>query len=240
MPLLPAAFCVCLLLLLSINGFGQTSLVGKVRQKESRELLASVSVTNITRHKINISDIGGNYRIAANPGDSITFSSAGFKPDTVVVDSRMLAEKDGHEVSLEPRAVRLPTVRVGEQSNYQLDSIKRKEDYKWLYPVHPRKLIGSETPTDGVGISISPIDYFSARETQQRRLRRRLAAEEKEYYIDSRFPAAYVARITGLKSDSLRVFLVRYRPTYAFCRKASNEDIFLYINDQVKLYRKQH
>jgi hypothetical protein len=236
MPLLPAAFGF-LLLLLSINGFGQTSLAGKVRQKESRELLASVSVTNISQKKINISDMGGNYRIAANPGDSITFSSAGFKPDTVVVDSRMLVEKDGHEVSLEPRSVVLPTVRV--ESNYQSDSTKRREEYKWLYPVHPRKLIGSETPTDGVGISISPIDYFSAKETQRRRLRRRLAEEEKEYYIDARFPAAYVTRITGLKSDSLQVFLVRYRPSYAFCRKASNEDIFLYINDQVKLYRKQ-
>ncbi len=238
MPLLPAAFSV-LLLLLSIIGFGQTSLAGKVRQKESRELLASVSVTNITQRRINISDMGGNYRIAANPGDSITFSSAGFKPDTVVVDSRMLGEKDGYEVWLEPRSVVLPTVKV-EQNNYQLDSIKRREDYKWLYPVHRRKLIGSETVTDGVGISISPIDYFSGKETQRRRLRARLAAEEKEYYIDSRFPAAYVARITGLKSDSLRVFLVRYRPTYDFCRKASNEDIFLYINDKVRIYRKQH
>ena len=134
----------------------------------------------------------------------------------------------------------LPTVRVDEQTNYQLDSIKRREDYKWLYPVHPRKLIGNETPADGVGIVIAPNDYFSARETQKRRLRHRLAEEEKEYYIDSRFPAVYVAKITGLKGDSLQVFLVRYRPTYDFCRKASNEDIFLYINDKVGTYRKHH
>jgi hypothetical protein len=238
MPLLPAAFAV-LLLFLSIDGFGQTSLAGKVRQKDNRKILASVTVTNKSQQKVNVSDIGGNYRIAAKPGDTITFTFAGLRPETIIVDSRMLAEKDGYSVYLEPRSVVLPTVKVDEQTNYQLDSIKRREDYKWLYPVHPRKLIGSETPADGVGVSISPVDYFSAKETQRRRLRRRLAEEEKEYYIDARFPAAYVARITGLKSDSLQVFLVRYRPTYAFCRKASNEDILLYINDQVKLYRKQ-
>ncbi len=239
MALSPAAYVFPLLLLLSIAGSGQSLLSGKVRQKENEALLPSVSITNTTQRKMNASDMGGNYRIVATPGDTITFSSAGYKPDTLVIDSRMLDEKEGYQVYLEPRAVVLPTVRV-DQNNYQLDSLNRRDDYKWLYPVHRRKLIGSEIPTDGVGISISPIDYFSAKETQRRRLRRRLAAEEKEYFIDSRFSAAYVARITGLKGDSLQVFLVGYRPTYAFCRKASNEDIFLYINDQVRIYRKQH
>jgi signal peptidase I len=239
MALSPAAFVFLLLLLVSINGSGQSLLSGKLRQKENREILPSVTITNMTQRKINISDMGGNYRIAARPGDTITFSSAGYRTDTLAVDNRMLDDKDGYQVYLEPRSVVLPTVRV-DQNNYQLDSIKRREDYKWLYPVHRRKLIGSEAPTDGVGISVSPIDYFSAKETQRRRLRRRLAAAEKEYYIDARFPAAYVARITGLKGDSLQVFLVSYRPTYTFCRQASNEDIFLYINDQVRIYRKQH
>jgi hypothetical protein len=235
----PAAYGVSLLLLVSTNGIGQSLLAGKVRQKETRKMLASVNVTNKTQQKVNISDIGGNYRIAANPGDTITFTFAGLRSETIIVDSRMLAEKDGYQVYLEPRSVLLPTVKVDEQTNYQLDSIKRREDYQKLYPVHPRKLIGNETPADGVGIVIAPNDYFSARETQKRRLRRRLAEEEKEYYIDARFPGVYVAKITGLKGDSLQVFLVRYRPTYNFCRKASNEDIFLYINDKVKLYRKQ-
>jgi hypothetical protein len=239
MALFPAAYGVSLLLLVSINGMGQSLLTGKVRQKEDRKILASVTVTNKTQQKVNISDIGGNYRIVANPGDTITFMLAGLRPETIIADSRMLAEKDGHQIYLEPRSVLLPTVKVDGQTNYQLDSMKRREDYQKLYPVHPRKLIGNETPAAGVGIVIAPNDYFSARETQKRRLRRRLAEEEREYYIDSRFPAVYVAKMTGLKGDSLQVFLVRYRPTYDFCRKASNEDIFLYINDKVRIYRKQ-
>ncbi len=240
MALSPVAYGVSLLLLVSTNGIGQSLLTGKVRQKESRKILASVNVTNKTQQKVNVSDMGGNYRIAANAGDTIIFTFAGLRPETIIVDSRMLAEKDGYQVYLEPKSVLLPTVRVDRQTNYQLDSIKRREDYQKLYPLHPRKLIGNETPADGVGIVIAPNDYFSARETQMRRLRRRLAEEEKEYYIDSRFPAVYVAKLTGLKGDSLQVFLVRYRPTYDFCRKASNEDIFLYINDKVRIYRKQH
>ena len=231
-----AAYAV-MLLLFPTAAMGQQVLTGRILRKNSKELLLSVSVINRTRQKTNLSDMGGNYRIPAQKGDTIIFSSAGYKPDTTIVIDWMFGEQDGYRVFLEPNPVMLPTVRVGEQSNYQLDSLKRKEEYAWLYPVNRRKLVGSETVTGGFGISISPIDYFSSKETQRRKLRRRLQQQEKEDYVDSRFPAGYVARVTGLKGDSLQVFLYRYRPGYVFCRKASNEDIFFYINDQLKKYR---
>ena len=125
---------------------------------------------------------------------------------------------------------------VGDASNYQKDSLKRREEYKWQYPVHSRKLIGNESVAGGVGIVISPNDYFSKKETQRRRLRKRLKQEETDYYIDFRFPASYVERLTRLHGDSLRIFMYRYRPSYDFCRKASNEDILLYINEKLKKY----
>jgi hypothetical protein len=224
------------LLLLSIPATAQQVLTGRIRRRSGDEMLPSVSVINHTQKKTNISDAGGNYRIIAKPGDTITFTSAGYKPDTAFVSAWMFGEKDGYLIALEPNLVELPSVRVDDASNYQKDSLKRKEEYAWVYPIHRRKLIGSETVQDGVGISISPIDYFSAKETQRRRLRQRLKQEEIDYYIDFRFPAAYVSRVTGLHGDSLRIFLYRYRPSYSFCRKASNEDILLYINDKLKNY----
>lgn len=239
MPVSRTALSISLLTFLGVPAFSQQYLTGRVRQRASQELLPSVSVVNRTQRRSNISDIGGNFKVTAQLGDTVIFSSAGYQPDTTIVSNQMLQEKDGYQVFLQPNAKVLPTVRVGEQSNYQLDSLKRKEEYAWLYPVHRRKLVGSETPSDGFGIIISPVDYFSSRETQRRRLRRRTQQEEKEYYIDSRFPPAYVARITGLKNDSLRIFMNLYRPDYSLCRSwSSNEDIFLYINDKLKEFRK--
>jgi hypothetical protein len=239
MALSPAAYVIGPLIFFSLPAFSQQLLMGRIRRKASQELLQSVSVINRTQKKSNLSDIGGNYKIPARQGDTIIFSSVGYRPDTAIIDNWMFGEKDGYQVYLEPNPQTLATVHVGEQSNYQLDSLKRKEEYAWLYPLHRRKLIGSETVTDGFGISMSPIDYFSAKEKQRRKLRRRLQEQEKDYYIDSRFVPAYVARVTGLKGDSLQVFLYRYRPSYAFCRKAtSGEDILFYINDKLKEYRK--
>lgn len=226
-------------MLITAPALSQQMLAGRIHPRTGDEVLPSVSVINLSQKKTNISDMGGNYKIPASPGDTVIFSSAGYKPDSAFIAGWMFEEKDGYQVYMEPNPVMLPAFRVGEMSNYQLDSLKRKEEYTWLYPVHPRKFAGNETAQNGFGIVLSPVDYFSAKETRRRRLRKRLAGQEKEYYIDSRFPPAHVAAVTGLRNDSLRTFLVNYRPSYSFSRNASNMDIFLYINESVKKYR-QH
>lgn len=237
MPAPAAAYLAIILALFAIPATAQQFLSGRIRRKASEEVLSSVSIINHTQKKTNISDMGGNFRIPAREGDTLTFSSAGYLPDTTIVARWMFTENNGYQVYLTPHIVALPTVRVGDQSNYQLDSIKRKEDYAWLDQVHREKLAGGKRFSDGVGISFSPLSYFHKTEIQRRRLRRRLQQEEKDYYIDSRFPGAYVARVTGLQGDSLQTFMVRYRPSYTFCRKSTSEDIFFYINEKLKLYK---
>jgi hypothetical protein len=232
-----AAYGIFPIMLVSSATFAQQVLTGKVRKKGGDEVLLSVSVQNKNQKKYNLSDIGGNYRIPAKKGDSIIFSSAGYKPDTTIVNGWMFAEANGYDVFLEPNLVELPTYRVGELNNYQLDSLKRKEDYAWLDNVHQVKLAGGKRFSDGVGISFSPINYFYGPEANRRKLRRRLEQEEKDYYIDYRFPRPYVARMTRLTGDSLQLFMYRYRPTYKFCRKASNEEILHYISDKLKRFR---
>ncbi|MBN8853562.1 MAG: hypothetical protein BGO55_12445 [Sphingobacteriales bacterium 50-39] len=208
-------------------------------QKASDEVIMSVSVQNISQKKYNTSDMGGNYKIPAKRGDTIVFTSAGYKPDTAFVSDWMFDGQEGYTVYMDPNVVELPTVRVGDLSNYQLDSIKRKEEYAYLDQFHKVKLAGGKTFSDGVGLSFSPIDYFSHVQVQRRRLKKRLAQNEKDYYIDSRWSRAYVVRVTGLKGDSLQLFMYRYRPSYDFCRKASNEDILLYINSSLKKFLKK-
>jgi hypothetical protein len=229
-----------ILVLLSTPAVSQQVLTGKVRQKATDAILASVTVVNHTQKKYNVSDAGGNYRIVASPGDTITFSSAGYHADTTYVVSSELEDKEGYAVYLEPNLVELPSVLVGQLSNYQLDSMQRKEDYAWLDYTHQVRLAGDQTPTDGVGIGFSPVSYFSPEQKNLRQLKQRVKSEEKDFYIDSRFPSSYVSMVTGLKGDSLQLFMVTYRPTYKFCRNASNEDILLYINEKLKLFHKTY
>jgi len=62
-------------------------------------------------------------------------------------------------------------------------------------------------------------------------------AEDEEEYIDARFPRGRVAVLTKLTGDSLHQFMLRYRPSYKFCRSADNQAMLLYINDRLIVFR---
>jgi hypothetical protein len=230
-------YYLAILLLLSQLADGQQPLYGRIKRRRTAEVLPSVTVLNHTRGKKNISDAGGNYRIDAFPGDTLIFSSAGYLPDTNYISTWMFNEKDGYTVYLEPNLVSLPSALVGQNSNYTNDSLQRRDDYAWIFMQHQDAVISDTNFTQGFGLSFD-LNFWNPHQKEKRHLRKRLAQEEKDYYVDFRCPPAFVERITGLHDDSLRTFLLRYRPSYDYCRKASNEDIFLYVNDQVKKWRR--
>ncbi len=221
----------------SSMAFSQQQMVGKIEKKGSTEILIDVNVTNLSQKKYNVSDLGGNYRIPALPGDTVIFSSSGYLPDTLFVSQSMFT--DNYLVQLNPRIIILPSINVDEMKNFELDSIKRREDYRFIYEKkHPVKLWNEKRPGDGPGLNFSPIGYLSKIEKQKRRLKKRLRLEEEVEYIDYKFSPYRIAQLSRLRGDSLQIFLLRYRPTYQFCRIASNQDILIYTNDKLKLFRK--
>lgn len=221
----------------SSTGSGQQQLAGKIIKQGGTEILIGVSVINLNMQKGNTSDMGGNYKIPAHIGDTILFSSAGYQLDTLIVRSYMLSES--WIVDLRPNIVTLPYVNVEEESNYQLDSLKRRDEYRYLLDRrHPVKFMNEKRPGDAPGLNFSPLGYYSKSEKRKRRLKKRLMQEEEDYYIDYKFPPARVARLTHLKGDSLQLFLRIYRPSYTFCRKATSEDMLLYVNDKIRIFRK--
>ena len=88
-------YSLSFVLLLSLPAAAQQVLTGRIKRRSTNEVLPSVSVINRSQKRTNISDQGGNYRIPARPGDTIVFTSAGYKPDTAFVSAWMFEEKDG-------------------------------------------------------------------------------------------------------------------------------------------------
>ncbi len=216
---------------------GQGQVAGKVTKSGTNEILVGATISNQSNHSNNISDIGGNYRIKATEGDTLIFSSAGYKVDTVIIKTIDLVL--GLYISLAPNYVALPTVVVNENA-YQADSIKRREEYSFILDKkHPVKLINEKRLGDAPGLNFSPIGFFSTREKQKRRLRKRLIQEEEDYYIDYKFSAEKVSQLSGLKADSLKKFIRLYRPVYDFCRKTDNQLMLVYINDKLRLFMKK-
>ena len=221
------------ILVFHAQSFAQQTVNGKVYSATTDSIITGASIFNRNSKQVVYSGKDGRYSIAASENDILIFSGVGFVPDTVTVQFQMLLTS--YDVSMKQDIVYLPEVRV--TSSYSLDSLARRNYYAHIYAKQPG-ITGRNRPSDGVGISLSPFSYFSAEAKQKRILKKRLVKQEREAYIDFSFPPDWVARLTGLKDDSLRLFIYRYRPSYDFCRRTDRQGMIIYISDRLKEFRK--
>jgi len=231
-------FCFLLFFLPAFAGFGQTSLFGTVHKRGNQEILSLVNIFNKTQRIHRLSDEQGNYRIKAQAGDSVIFSFVGYRADTIRITSTMLAAE--FPILMDIRPVSLETVTVSGLSNYQIDSLERRQIYAWIYEQEPQPVVERQRQGDGVGVELNVIPHGSSEVRQRLHLKKRIIKEEEKYYVDFRFSPEYVSHLTHLQGDSLAQFMSRYRPAYDFCRKTAGVDMLVYVNDCFKEFRKEN
>lgn len=211
---------------------GQNVLKGKIYEAQTDSTVAAANVYNLKTKQSARSGRDGNYSIATTEDDRVVFSMTGFKPDTITVTYSMLLTQ--YDVMLYRQIVTLKNVTV--TSSYQADSLARRNYYSNIYEKQAG-ITGRNTPANGFGISVSPLSYFSHDARQKRQLKKRLIKQEQEDFVDRCFPADRIAKLTGLRGDSLFRFMALYRPSYSFCRKNNREQMLLYINDKFKEFK---
>ena len=210
----------------------QIILKGKIYETQTDSAIAGVNVYNLNTKQLVRSGLNGNYAIAAAENEQVVFSITGFKPDTIIVTYSMLLTQ--YDVTLHKQFVTLKNVTV--TSSYQLDSMARRNYYSNIYEKQPG-ITGRNTPANGFGISLSPFSYFSDEARQKRQLKKRLIKQEQESYVDRCFPVDWIAKLTGLRGDSLSRFMSLYRPSYSFCRKSNRQELLLYVNEKFKEFK---
>ena len=212
----------------------QPLLKGKIYDKETDSVLVSTTIFNATKKVYALSTKDGDYSIEAKEGDKVIITSVGYLPDTVRVLNYMIDA--GYDVTMVLKNNMLKNVTV-KRPDYVTDSLSRREDYAAFYDKGKKEMISKNGPQNGVGIAISPIGFFSKR-SKDKKMRKNLEYQDEQDFVDYAFSRRYVGNLTNLHGDSLQQFMMRYRPTYEFCRKASNEDMLHYINDKLIIYLK--
>ncbi len=211
----------------------QQVLKGKVYDADTDSVLAAVNIFNTTKKNSVRSVNDGSYSITAAEGDVLIFSISGYKPDTVKARFDLFITQ--YDPGMQRQVISLKAVTVA--SNYQSDSLSRRNYYSDIYAKQPG-ITGRNRPANGLGITLSPVSFLAKESKQKRTLRKRLERQEKEFFIDQSFPQAWVKSLTGLSGDSLSLFMYRYRPSYAFCRITDRQGMKLYVNEKIKEFRK--
>jgi hypothetical protein len=140
-------------------------------------------------------------------------------------------------LSLLPHVLPGVTVTTKGYNQYQLDSIKRLEDFS-ADVVAPKQPAAS-TANSGAGMGIN-LNYFSKKEKNKRKAYKSFDEHERDAYVNFRFSPDVVHEYTGLTGDTLKHFMTLYTPGYDWLRAhTSDEDILYYLNDKLKLFYKR-
>jgi hypothetical protein len=216
----------------------QKKVYGYLRDSVTMSPIALASVTNLNSKTTVMTSSNGRFVITLSENDILSFAGVGYHFDTAHCNAERLAQ-DTLLLFLKPLARDLGNVTVVSRgwSRYQLDSMERRKDF--LKDIANYTIPTVAQSNSGAGIALN-IDRFSRHERNKRKAMAFFESNEKEEYINYRFPSSLVTEFTGLKGDALQEFMQRFRPTADWLRKnKSEEDIKYYLNDKLKEYHKK-
>ena len=233
------AFLLFLTCLAGGEAWGQqVSLHGTVYNMYRTRPLEGVSVLAASG-KGTTTDSNGNYFIVVPYEDSVSFSYLGRA--TQMFPVKDINASTGFDIALHVDPLELKEVRVMPR-NYHMDSLQNRKDYAKVFDFRkPGFKLTSPTTNGGLGAGVDLDELINVFRRQRTRrmlaFQGRLIDEEKEKFVDHRFTEYVVKKITRLEGEELDSFMVRYRPSYEFCVKATDYDFFDYIKIAFKQYK---
>lgn len=241
------------LLLFITNLSSAQDLKGTIKDKHSGDILIGVSIKGASHS--NYSDGNGKFILwGIKLGDTITFSSIGYREEKYIVGNSNL---DNLVIYMEQTAILLDEVKINPLRNYKADSLKFREEFAKTFnyskpkfkdifitknyssnvPRHPNQASNSTTSLISVDV-LSVISMLGKKNNPQSKLQQKLIKEEEEQYLDNTFSKRMVQNLTGLKGDSLQTFMQLYRPNIDTVKYMSDYDIILYIKKSYQEYIK--
>ncbi len=209
--------------------FGQINLHGTVYNMYRTKPLEAVSVIT-SSGKGTTTDSNGYYFIVVKPEDSISFSYLGRLTAKFPISA--INTNNSFDIALHVDPTELKEVKVMPRS-YHTDSIQNRQDYAKLfnYKKPGFKVSQGNGMGGGAGVDLDQlIEFFNFSEKRRNTATKaRLIDEEHDKYVDHRFNRSMVLKITKLEGDKLDTFMVRYRPSYEFCVRATDYDLMEYV-----------
>ena len=208
---------------------------GTVFDSSHRYRIEAVTVVS-TGGRMTMTDSLGRYQIAVGEKDSIWFSYLG-KPTPKYPVLKMV-DVTQFDLALRLKSDVMKEVIVRNRS-YRQDSIQNRKDYAKVFDFH-RPNVASLTSIGPTGAAIDLdelIRVFQFRKNKSmEKFKERLEEQERQKFIDHRFNKALVRRLTNLDGSNLDVFMLRFRPSYAFTLTASEYDFQMYIKRCFELF----
>jgi hypothetical protein len=208
---------------------------GYVKDKLSQNPVANVEVRSSLSN--TLSDSNGFFRIRAIEGDIISVKKFGYRFDTIHFSFHSF--QGNLIIYMDPLGSIMKNVTVKTSySAYQVDSMRRR----MLFDEGRSKTsFVSKQYHQGFGLVLN-LDRLSKSKDKHLKKQREIYEKTEQWsYIRYRFSDSIVQSYTGITGDSLRIFMNHYTPPYEWLRAhPSKIEVVYYINDKLKLFRKEN
>lgn len=231
------------LVLLSLISQGQDKIriSGRVMDPSTTYTIPGVKVLSTSGTETETDSLGV-YRILTTMSDSIYF----FYNDKNSIKYPIKDIYDPNEFDIAMHAEAKSKYKVLEQvtvfsDTYRQDSLENRMRYAKIFGNARPSITTGMGPNEVPGIDIgSIIEVFQFRKNKQRQaFQQRLLQQERDDYVDYRFNAKLVGRITGLSGKNLSDYMVIYRPPYDFVSLSSQVEFYQYIIDSANEFRRR-
>ena len=193
---------------------------GYVLDADEHSPLVYTNISIRHRHEGTISDTAGYFALSAKMYDTIRFSILGYERKYVVVDDKAVESNEPLMVYLKPESYLLPTVDIFEwrynQLKYEVKTMNLPDD-DYIYalqnfPVKQKAIsFYNNTPTNGAGLTFSPITALYEAFSKEGKEKRKLAEiQEKDYVeklIEERITTEQIIELTGFTKVEVVRFL---------------------------------
>lgn len=199
---------------------------GVVLEKESKQRIALVEITN-KRNKYSVgSNDMGLFTVGVNIGDTLLIIKRGFNDQQVVVKSA------SDLIIYLNRGITLNTVVInGETKKQTLDAIRRDFKNKGsFYAGKPPFLSFLFTPLTAI------YELVGKTPKNARRFSRYYATEMQQSHVDAFFNKSIISSNTGLRGKELDNFMINYRPEFEQSKNWNTYDGLKWIKESYKKY----
>jgi hypothetical protein len=214
-----------------------------------------ISGATVKSRSSTLTDVNGNFTLAnAKVGDTIKIIHLGYKPYIFTFNALHpgLAAGTPPEISLEPNSIQLGEIFVRSFRSSKADSINNRKEFaaEFAYKGTSFKdIFVAKSPEERMARHIDVhrgnnpysasslvtldvlniVSFLAKNKTHPSKLQKTLIHDEEEKFIDQRFSEERIALLTKLKDDSLKTFMIRYRPSLAAARSLTDYEMTAYI-----------
>lgn len=209
------------------------SVQGIVMDGQTKQRISRVFVYNPKNDAGNYNNTRGEFTIEAQPGDVLIAAAEGYYPDTISVTPQKTLI-----FQLQRSAIRIQEVSIVVRRSPEEQLKETQREYSTAYSKGSGGNLLSVGPT-GAGLNIDALYKMISREGKNaRRLQEIIERDYRESVIDYRFTPELVSQTTGLTGDTLKDFMVQYRPSYFFVLGSSEYNLIFYIRSSFAQYQR--